>query len=120
MKEIKFRAWDKEVNHMYYNSGHVSIDMKGHCFNLQTGVQLEPLLFTGLRDKNGKKIYEGDIVEFINHRYYHGNYEVRFCNGSFDVHSENENGNPNTDYLYDYHNDYKVVGNIYENLELLT
>jgi uncharacterized phage protein (TIGR01671 family) len=69
MREIKFRAWDgtemipkycwlEENNHFYgedlINNGYSSIK--------------SVMQYTGLKDKNGKEIYEGDIVKFISHQ----------------------------------------------------
>lgn len=59
MREIKFRAWFENDNHveMLYE------DKTGDVFQWQReGQPIKIMQYTGLKDKNGKKIYEEDIL----------------------------------------------------------
>jgi uncharacterized phage protein (TIGR01671 family) len=110
-REIKFRVWD-------------GVDFMSKPFTLQD-LQLRKIVFagdttvmqfTGLKDKNGKEIFEGDIfkysllgaersseeTEYIE--------EVKFEGGSFDL---------DATYLGAFHEDGEVIGNIHQNPELL-
>jgi len=75
-------------------------------YGSQTDLHL--MQFTGLIDKNGKEVFEGDIIE----RLYR--YEVRFKNGYF--FGYNKKGCLS---VFEIRNDMTVIGNIYENPELL-
>ncbi|TFL15914.1 hypothetical protein DR046_22880 [Jannaschia formosa] len=58
MIEIKFRAWDgKEITEPYTDDDYRSLN------NAIAGARGILMQYTGLKDKNGKEIYEGDIID---------------------------------------------------------
>jgi hypothetical protein len=89
--KTKFRAWDFEVKHMYYPPNeHITMWCDGVCINLQTGKELIPLFWTGLKDINNKEVYEEDIIgkdvtsiDDPAHGCYYQWYIVRWRNGEF-------------------------------------
>lgn len=120
-KEIKFRAWDKEQNNMWH--WEKLIDKQCTYLNSKYFVAMQ---FTGLKDKNGKEIYEGDILKNIAHKnqlvevYWKG--IVIKENGwiNFDGWDFRKITDDNEFKFAMYDNMIEVVGNIYENSNLLT
>ena len=98
MREIKFRAWDKSKKKI------VDVVMIDFSKNIS---MVELMQFTGLYDKNGKEIYEGDIVETP-----FGIGRVFDRLGCWFVETQKELG-------YFASCDLEVIGNLYENPELL-
>lgn len=63
MREIKFRVYDKENKNIYPVGGYFFEEEGLGDFDLaQTNKRYTLMQFTGLKDKNGKEIYEGDIA----------------------------------------------------------
>ena len=127
-REIKFRAWDGEEMIILENSGLQYYDFEG-SYSLgftvdgyngfwaheqyetatQEANKFPIMQYTGLKDKNGKEIYEGDIIKVMTKDMVDINYKatVEWTKKGF--------YNNFTDYDIS-----EVIGNIYENPELLT
>ena len=124
MRRIKFRAWSYRDKKMYYipkDSPSVIIGSdfwtfnknepkdQEHLANELTGVLMQ---YTGLKDKNGKEIYEGDI---LSNEDSYLKFTVEFDLGRF-VAIDNKRCD-----IYDLKviaSQCEVIGNIYENPEL--
>ena len=112
MREQKFRVWDK-VDKRYYNN--VDIEDIGRVLYLLNDYGHEYIIeqYTGLKDKNGKGIYEGDIVlddDFGDVGM------VEYYAPNFTFHPIYPIERWNSHYIGMY---MKVIGNIHENPELL-
>jgi len=115
MRAIKFRAWDKKEKTMekpfdLYSVGYLNGE---NGYEARYYILLQ---FTGLHDKNGKEIYEGDIVKDSTDipariEYDDGAFILRILTGQF-ANSTDMAGEGNNQF-------YEVIGNIYENPELL-
>ena len=111
----KFRAWDKETKTMngmaeIYRNRDQEIELHPRDENILL------MQSTGLKDKNGKEIFEGDIVLVLD-----SPYTVFYDNerGSYRLKPHDDRWN--VDYMsnFSHGGNFEVVGNIYENPELL-
>lgn len=110
MREIKFRAWHrKEKCWIYFSLDYAVIkgEMKADWRWLEKEQQ-----YTGLTDIAGKDIYEGD---FVGNDYIY--FEVKFENGSF--RSGGSSNTTNSVLNQERAKRLKIIGNIYENPNLL-
>lgn len=111
MDRIKFRAWEKNLKEMIevYNIDFVS-KMINRDIAFRFFDEVELMQYTGLKDRNGKEIYEGDIV-----RYFKDELGiVKFVAGSFII-----DGNTCYESFLELGGKIAIVGNIYENPDLL-
>jgi uncharacterized phage protein (TIGR01671 family) len=128
MREIKFRVWDNDIKKMIYSFNYENIMGKQWAGNgaIQHEVDGEVIVimqYTGLKDKNGKEIYEGDLFNCI--------YKSDGCNHKWQVVYYEEYTSFRlkrigkicqqlaVDQKVSDVARYEVIGNIYENSELL-
>ncbi|HWL13683.1 MAG TPA: YopX family protein [Ureibacillus sp.] len=132
MREVKFRAKTATTDEWVY--GHYAF-VDGYHVIYENGrpliIKLNTLgQFTGLKDKNGREIYEGDILRlnfinesYISEVYWHGD-DKEFPSPEFDINWKKVNtGFLESNFLCEVQGDERwcveIIGNIYEHPHLL-
>jgi len=135
-REIKFRVWDKNERQMYplvdFNQTWISVpvmDEDGGHLEQRKKDDVELMQYTGLKDKSGKEIYEGDVVKFTekccDNAY--SSFVINWDDISASFVCSDFKGRyyrwlssmkPDTHFSVKYESK-KIIGNIYENPELL-
>lgn len=120
MREIKFRVWCEARKEMLQIQRHSFKTNKSMPYGWNMQYEFDAIMqYTGVLDFNGTEVYEGDIVKLIEDRYREDVFEsfiageVKFRNGSFYITDGAVSRFRWDDYIVE------VVGNIYENPELL-
>lgn len=135
MREIKFRIYNHKTKSWIHGPHEKScldgINLFGETIllgHLLDGVsiedlnEIEALQYTGLEDKNGKEIFEGDLLKISDAD--RPNYFKDYCHvwysdsGCFNV-SFNHMYSETSCELYMVHYTYEVIGNVYDNPDLL-
>jgi len=118
MREIKFRAWDSFNRIMWGEADCYRNDLATFFREYEDAIigENKPILmqYTGLKDKNGKEIYEGDILRFeLSELGYIEVGEVKWIGSGFWMEA------PNKQFHLPFEDRREVIGNIYDNPELL-
>ena len=140
MREIKFRAWHEDWEVMVYSTSNHDWFEKREFYPIKMDVGFSSypkddgwvlMQYTGLKDKNGKEICEGDIVKSVSPlvRLSDGvktggkeanYYEIIWHEGKWTTRDiQNNQINGFAPYPVIWKRYYEVIGNIYENTELL-
>ena len=128
-REIKFRAWRKDTKQMFddimfcdfENEKTVHEQSLNESIEVAQGTFFVLMQYTGLKDKNGKEIYEGDVVERYKGKIGSVEYGKYVTNNdeNEDIFGWMFNDFTGRYWALDPQSNWKVIGNIYENHELL-